>query len=616
MGKSLHLYKHNPPLKGGIIIFILVVIHLVLGAVINPVPVVAGPNYGNENPPFWYPLTPFERQTLAMAEQAGRGGGEVLLRTGLMAAGVRDEAAFQAYRRKIQAFLDKVKPELARVGNSKELGRLLHEKMHRYLLLPAIRNKRPYGYSLDQSSLAVLLDTGRFNCTSSALLYLILAEYFDLDVRGVVVPKHVFVELRSGGGGTIDIETTNSDGFGKVHDRKFYRQQAENWASWRGLQPVTFQDYQRREFLTPLELAAMNMDDQHTRQGSMGEDDRLRLKEAQSLIMAGDRKKQMQRLGLYNNEYNRLRGQGDYRTLVKMFTAIEPVMDEIAARWPNDPVLTGILSWLYYQQADSFYRAGELGRVLALMNQSLDLDQRSNNGDDRRVRGKNMTLLALMVKDFLANSLYAEALKLCDGFNDDFQGDVHFIEIYRMIYSNWANYHWQRREWDEALDLFNEELALIPPTGEEEAERLRSTIAGCYLNRGASAMVDNDWQKAIGFYQEGLIWTSVNAPDRIAEFRRYLAISYQGRAISSFKQGDWAAAADDFAKQLEWADEPAMRGSVDKNLRAVFNNWKNGYLHGSDLAGAKGVLRQCIDRFPWIDLCREQLQSLEKIHRM
>ncbi|MDF1578275.1 MAG: transglutaminase family protein [Desulfobulbales bacterium] len=607
-------FNRIPALKCGISL-LFIIVYLAVGAALCRGDT-AGRNYGSESPPFWYPLTSFERETLAMADQARRGERPALLRIALMGAGVRDEKTFQGYSRKITAFLDRVEPELARIGPPRERGRLLHEKMHSHLLLPASRSGQPYGYSLDQSSLAVLLDTGRFNCTSSALLYLILAGFFDLEVRGVVVPNHVFVELRTGNGGAVDIETTASDGFARIHDREFYRRQAEDWAAWRGLQPVTYRDYQQREFITPLELAAMNMDDQHVRQGSMDADDRLRLKEAQSLLMVADRKNQLQRLGLYNNEYNRLSGRGDYATLVRMFTVIGPVLDEIGARWREDPAVAEILSWLYYQQANAVYRAGDLTAVPALMDKSLDLHRRGANREDRRVRDNNLNLLAELVKRFLDKALFAEALSFCDGYRKHFHDEARLVEIYRMIYSHWGDYHWQRGEWDEALAVFAEELTRIPPTEQEEAEQLRNRITSGYLNRGTSALRKKEWRQALDFYLEGLSWTSVNSPARVPEFRHYLAISYQGRAISHFKRQNWAAAADDFARQLDWADDPALRATGDDNLKAVFSNWKNDYIRNGDLAGAENVLRQCIERFPGIDSCREQLAELFKFQRM
>jgi tetratricopeptide (TPR) repeat protein len=243
----------------------------------------------------------------------------------------------------------------------------------------------------------------------------------------------------------------------------------------------------------------------------------------------------------------------------------------------------------------------------------LALHQRSRNIDDHRVRDNNLALLLLMVKDMLANELFSEARDLCDRFGERFRAEAGFGQIYRMIYSRWGLYHWQRQEWDRTLDVLEEELAFVPDD-DQEYGRLLERMADCYLNRGASALQGNDWQQAIGLYLEGFSWAQANAPARIAEFRKSVAVSYQGRALSNFNRGNWSAAVDDFVSQKAWADESGMRSSINRNLQAAFNNWKTDYLRKGDLAGAKGVLEECTERLPALKLCREQLGALENIH--
>ncbi|MDR3174091.1 MAG: hypothetical protein LBU19_07570, partial [Treponema sp.] len=53
-------------------------------------------------------------------------------------------------------------------------------------------------YSAMQTRLDTLLSNGRYNCVSSAVLYLILARSQGLDVRGVAARDHAFASLRQG----------------------------------------------------------------------------------------------------------------------------------------------------------------------------------------------------------------------------------------------------------------------------------------------------------------------------------------------------------------------------------------------------------------------------------
>jgi len=73
------------------------------------------------------------------------------------------------------------------------------------------------GYVARQSSLSALLDTGEFNCVSSAVLYALLGRRLGLDLRGIEIPGtwlagHVFVVLKNDGK-RLDVETTNARGF-------------------------------------------------------------------------------------------------------------------------------------------------------------------------------------------------------------------------------------------------------------------------------------------------------------------------------------------------------------------------------------------------------------------
>ncbi|HVO29933.1 MAG TPA: hypothetical protein VMV18_04320, partial [bacterium] len=48
------------------------------------------------------------------------------------------------------------------------------------------------GYAFYQNDVALLLDDGTFNCVTSAIVYHAIAQHFGLDVRGVLVPSHVY----------------------------------------------------------------------------------------------------------------------------------------------------------------------------------------------------------------------------------------------------------------------------------------------------------------------------------------------------------------------------------------------------------------------------------------
>ena len=73
-------------------------------------------------------------------------------------------------------------------------------------------------YSLNQTKIDVALETGTYNCVSSAVLYMAAAKAAGLEVRGQSTTQHAFCSIyvpdeKSGKLKKIDVETTNPYGF-------------------------------------------------------------------------------------------------------------------------------------------------------------------------------------------------------------------------------------------------------------------------------------------------------------------------------------------------------------------------------------------------------------------
>jgi hypothetical protein len=67
-------------------------------------------------------------------------------------------------------------------------------------------------YSENATSIVDILDRGRFNCVSSALLYLLVVKRLGIECHGVETRDHAFCLVRADGR-DIDVETTNPSGF-------------------------------------------------------------------------------------------------------------------------------------------------------------------------------------------------------------------------------------------------------------------------------------------------------------------------------------------------------------------------------------------------------------------
>ncbi len=75
-------------------------------------------------------------------------------------------------------------------------------------------------YSMWQTRIDVLIDTGIYNCVSSAIIYMIFARYMGLKVEGVRTTDHAFCRVVIGKR-AFDVETTSPYGFDPGHKVEF-----------------------------------------------------------------------------------------------------------------------------------------------------------------------------------------------------------------------------------------------------------------------------------------------------------------------------------------------------------------------------------------------------------
>src|SRR5262249_55616311 len=122
----------------------------------------------------------------------------------LIASGVTDAAKRKEYLTK----LEKIEAEARKAIESAKTPAEKGERPLKFLHTGPMKG----GYQAKQTDLHTLLDTGKFNCVSSAVLYNVIGRKLGLDLVAVEVPEHVFSMLRDGDK-KIDVETTNAKGF-------------------------------------------------------------------------------------------------------------------------------------------------------------------------------------------------------------------------------------------------------------------------------------------------------------------------------------------------------------------------------------------------------------------
>jgi hypothetical protein len=148
------------------------------------------------------------------------------------------------------AYLEKISTAvktLATAGDlprgAKERGEYILTFMHKNFLT---------AYSERQTRLDEVLRTGRYNCVSSAALYLILCLSSGLDAGGVMTKDHAFATIAVNGE-NVDVETTNVYGFDPGNRKEFH----DGFGRATGYAYVPVKNYRDRAAINPLELVSL-----------------------------------------------------------------------------------------------------------------------------------------------------------------------------------------------------------------------------------------------------------------------------------------------------------------------------------------------------------------------
>jgi hypothetical protein len=174
-----------------------------------------------------------------MARLAETDSWEALAEVALWASGASDAVAAK--------MMSRIREEAAELITSPDLpdsaagkGEFVLTFMHQKLL------KR---YAATQTRLDEIFVSGRYNCVSSAVLYMLLASSVGLDVRGVVTKDHAFVTINS----QIDVETTNRYGFDPGNRKEFH----DGFGKSTGFAYVPAHNYRNRAEINRLELVSL-----------------------------------------------------------------------------------------------------------------------------------------------------------------------------------------------------------------------------------------------------------------------------------------------------------------------------------------------------------------------
>ena len=144
---------------------------------------------------------------------------------------------------RISAAVEQLKSSPDLPSSSVDRAEYILSFMHRNILR---------SYSLYQTQVDTIFTNGRFNCVSSAVLYMIFCEALDISVWGVMTRDHAFVTIPIGEL-EYDVETTNRYGFDPGNRKEFH----DTNGNVTGFAYVPPQNYRDRQKIGQIELISL-----------------------------------------------------------------------------------------------------------------------------------------------------------------------------------------------------------------------------------------------------------------------------------------------------------------------------------------------------------------------
>jgi hypothetical protein len=451
--------------------------------------------------PFWSELTDFEIQTLQNIDKARAGDPDTLLALAVIASGnQRDLKNYITIKKKILKFVEKLRPEIAKIKTFREQGKRLHQAVHQEFYLKS-NGPVPAGYSLNQSRFTDIFSTKKYNCISSAMLYMIIARYFNMNVKGVLLPTHAYVQIESPHGKIIEVETTSYNGYGLKHNKKFYKNQAKKWFKSRGLRATTYRDYLNRKIREPYLLIAANMNNQHTNPERMKFADRLRVSEIFAYTDPDNRIAQLNMLSGYNRHFNQLKSKQDFPTLEQQFSRTDDLITNLRKNWKNDAEIQNIIAWLDYEYAYVLHQNGKHNR--ALQRQETDLRRLGKNIKDREVLLKNqMSLIHNHMIDLIKQKQFKSTEVISQRFTE-FCNQVDWCGADQgWFYNSWVDLYWDRGDWNKVTEKLGMQLKLT--RDKKIRTDVMMNLERAYLNWCYNYMNQGKWSRAADILKKGL----------------------------------------------------------------------------------------------------------------
>ncbi len=448
------------------------------------------PTYGQSPFPIWSELSYFENDTLSLRHRAQQNEPQALLAFYILASGLRNLADYENSQRRVGAFIEGLPSDLRADSDRYRQAQRLHQLMHQHFFV-APDSRQQGGYDEDQSAIAAIFSTGQFNCISSSMLYIVLSRYLEFNARAALLPSHVFVELNFGDKGKAEVETTSPAGFGIAHDEAFYQASAA-WFKERGLPASSLQDYQNRQLISPLQLAALSMLTQHTDAAHMSRSDSVRLGEISAFLDPNSAIAQSRRLQFYTSEVETLSEHGAWYDLLRLYATTLADLRQIQPLFPEHKAIQHTIYWLHTSALFAYANTGNLEGFKTQINTLLSLP---NHSQERTLFETSLVDASLQLFEYLARQKqFEEALLFASSLEEYVHKNLKWGRNIAVLYNLWAIERWQQQDWPGVVDVLEEYFS--QPYQDAGDNTAKKNLANGYRNWLGVYLAAGDWAGA------------------------------------------------------------------------------------------------------------------------
>lgn len=434
------------------------------------------PTYGQSPYPIWSELSYFESDTLSLRSRAEQQEPNALLAFYMLASGMRNLSEYENSQRRVDAFIEGLPADLRRDKDVYRQAERLHQLMHQHFFVTPDSQQKG-GYDEDQSAIAAIFSTGRFNCISSSMLYIVLARHLHFSPRAAVLPSHVFVEVGLADNRRAEVETTSPSGFGAVHNEAFY-DAAAAWFKERGLRQSSYQDYLNRQLIAPLQLAALSMLTQHTGAAHMNRVDSVRLGEISAFIDPTNPIAQSRRLQFYTSEVETLNQQNAWYDLLRLYGVTLADLRQIQPLFAEHKAIQNTIYWLH---ASALFAYANTAKLDGYKTQINILQQLPNHSLEQNLFQTSLTQSSLQLFENLAqNKQFEEAILFAAAIENLVKDKRLWSRNIAVLYNLWAVDRWEQGDWPGVVDVLDEYFA--QPYQDKNDKAARENLANAYRN--------------------------------------------------------------------------------------------------------------------------------------